>query len=84
VFENRVLRIFGPKRDEVIEVSRKLHNAEVHLVLLVPRMRWEKHVARRKGMHIGFLWESQNEKTPHERPSCGWDDNIKLDLREMG
>jgi hypothetical protein len=27
VFENRVLRrIFGPKRDEVIGGSRKLHN----------------------------------------------------------
>jgi hypothetical protein len=30
VFENRVLRkIFGPKRDEVMELWRKLHN-EVH------------------------------------------------------
>jgi hypothetical protein len=31
VFENRVLsRIFGPKRDEVIEEWRKLHNRELH------------------------------------------------------
>jgi hypothetical protein len=29
VFENRVLRIFGPKRDEVIG-WRKLHNEELH------------------------------------------------------
>jgi hypothetical protein len=26
VFENRVLRIFGPKRDEVTGEWRKLHN----------------------------------------------------------
>jgi hypothetical protein len=31
VFENRVLRrIFGPKRDEVMEGWRKLHNEELH------------------------------------------------------
>jgi chemotaxis methyl-accepting protein methylase len=31
VFENRVLRrIFGPKKDDVIRVWRKLHNEELH------------------------------------------------------
>jgi hypothetical protein len=30
VFENRVLRIFGPRRDEVIKDRRKLHNEELH------------------------------------------------------
>jgi hypothetical protein len=31
VFDNRVLRrIFGPKRDEVTEVWRKLQNEELH------------------------------------------------------
>jgi hypothetical protein len=31
VFENRVLRrIFGPKRDEVTGVWRRLHNEELH------------------------------------------------------
>jgi hypothetical protein len=31
VFENRVLRIiFGPKRDEVTEEWRKLHNEELN------------------------------------------------------
>jgi hypothetical protein len=31
VFENKVLRgIFGPKRDEVTEGWRKLHNEELH------------------------------------------------------
>jgi hypothetical protein len=30
VFENRVLRIFGPKRDEVTGEWRKLHNEELN------------------------------------------------------
>jgi hypothetical protein len=30
VFENRVLRIFGPKRDEERVGWRKLHNEELH------------------------------------------------------
>jgi hypothetical protein len=31
VFENRVLRrIFGPRRDEVTEGWRKIHNEELH------------------------------------------------------
>jgi len=30
VFENRVLRIFGPKRDEIRGEWRKLHNEELN------------------------------------------------------
>jgi hypothetical protein len=34
VFENRVLRrVFGPKRDEVTEEWRKLHNEELNVFL---------------------------------------------------
>jgi hypothetical protein len=56
VFENRVLRrIFGPKRDEVTEKWRKLHNEELRDLYSSPsiirifksrRMRWAGHVAR--------------------------------------
>ena len=55
VFENRVLRrVFGPKRDEVTEEWRKLHNEELsdlyslpNIVLVVKsRMRWAGHVER--------------------------------------
>jgi hypothetical protein len=56
VFENRVLRrIFGPKRDEVTGVWRKLHNEELRdfyssasiiRVIKARRMRWAGHVAR--------------------------------------
>jgi hypothetical protein len=55
VFENRVLRIFGPKRDEVTGGWRKLHNEELPDLYSSPsairiiksrRMRWAGHVAR--------------------------------------
>jgi hypothetical protein len=52
VFENRVLRrIFGPKRDEVTGVWRKLYNKELHNLYSSPsmigmRMIWAGHLAR--------------------------------------
>jgi hypothetical protein len=70
-FENRVLRrIFGPKRDEVTGDRRKLHNEELHnlypspnIIRMSRRMRWAGHVARmRRGMRIGYWWESQKER----------------------
>jgi hypothetical protein len=55
VFENRVVRIiFGPRRDEVTEGWRKLHNEELRDLYSSPsiiriikarRMRWVWHVA---------------------------------------
>ena len=56
MFENRVLRIiFGPRRDEVTEEWRRLHNEELNYlsssarmvrVIKSRRMRWAGHVAR--------------------------------------
>ena len=54
VFENTVLRIFGPMRDEATGEWRKLHNEErndlycspnIVLVIKSRRMRWAGHVA---------------------------------------
>jgi hypothetical protein len=54
VFENRVLRTFGPKADEMTADRRKLHNEELHDLYSSPsiirtirsrRMRWEGHVS---------------------------------------
>jgi hypothetical protein len=63
VFENSVLRIFGPKMGE--GYWRKLHNDELHRLYSSPnivrankwrRMRWEGHVARigRRELFAGF------------------------------
>ena len=68
VFENMVLRsIFGPRRDEVTEELRRLHNEEINDLYFTPnivrviksrRMRWAGHVERmgeERGC-IGFWW----------------------------
>ncbi|KAJ4448579.1 hypothetical protein ANN_10598 [Periplaneta americana] len=87
--------IFGAKRDEVTGEWRKLHNAELHALYSSPdiirniksrRLRWAGHVAR--------IGESRNAyrvldgrpegKRPLGRPRRRWEDNIKMDLREVG
>ena len=96
VFENRVLRrLFGPKRDEVTGEWRKLHNEELSDLYSLPstvrvvksrRMRWAGHVARMGegiGVH-GVLVGKPEGKRPMGRPRRRWEDNIKMDLQEVG
>ncbi|KAJ4451539.1 hypothetical protein ANN_03004 [Periplaneta americana] len=83
------------KRDEVTGEWRKLHNAELHALYSSPdiirniksrHLRWAGHAA-----HMG---ESRNAyrvlvgrpagKRPLGRPRCRWEDNIKMDLRDVG
>jgi hypothetical protein len=70
---------------------RKLHNEELHSPDIIRmtksrRMRWAGHVARmgRRGMHIGYWWESQEGKRPLGRRRRRWLDNIKMHLKEIG
>jgi len=96
VFENRVLRsVFGPKRDEVTGELRKLHNEELsdlnslpNIVQMVKsrRMRWAGHVAHMgegRGVYRVLVGKPEG-KRPLGRPRCRWEDNIKLDLQEVG
>jgi hypothetical protein len=87
VLENRVLRIFGPKSDEVTGGWTKLHNEDLHNLHSSPsiirmiksrRMRWTGNVARI------FVLGKPEGKTPLGSPRCRWVDNIKMDLREIG
>jgi hypothetical protein len=88
VFENRVLRIFGPKRDEVRREWRKLHNEELNdlysslsRAVKSRRMRWAGHVA-----HMGERRDIQGVGGKPEgtralgRRKCRLEDNIKIDL----
>ncbi|KAJ4433358.1 hypothetical protein ANN_15617 [Periplaneta americana] len=96
VFENKVLRkIFGAKRDEVTGEWRKLHNGELHALYSSPdiirniksrRLRWAGHVARMgesRNAYRVFVGRPEG-KIPFGRPRRRWEDNIKIDLREVG
>jgi hypothetical protein len=96
VFENRALRrVFGPKRDEVTGEWRKLHNEELSDLYSLPkivrvvksrRMRWVGHVARMgegRGVYR-VLVGKPGRKRPLGRPRRRWEDNIKMDLQEVG
>jgi hypothetical protein len=96
VFENRVLRrIFGPKRDEATGDWRILHNEELNDLYSSPniirliksrRMRCEGHVAR-MGKNRGayrILVGRPEGRRPLGRPRHTWEDNIKMDLQEVG
>ncbi|KAJ4428715.1 hypothetical protein ANN_25708 [Periplaneta americana] len=96
VFENKVLKkIFGAKRDEVTGEWRKLHNTELHALYSSPdiirniksrRLRWAGHVARMGESRNAYrvLVGRPEGKRPLGRPRRRWEDNIKMDLREVG
>ena len=97
VFENRVLRsMFGLMRDEVTGEWRKLlvHSEDRNDLYSSPnirvmksrRMRWAVHAARmveRRGIYRDLVGKPKG-KRPHGRPRCRWEDNIKMDLQEVG
>jgi len=96
VFENKVLRkIFVPKRDKVTREWRKLHNEELNdlcsspnivRVIKLRRMRWVGHVARmgeRRSLYRVLVGKPEG-KRPIGRSKHRWEDNIKMDLQEVG
>jgi len=96
VFENRGLRrIFGPEKDEVTGEWRKLYNEELSDLYCSPnivgviksrRMGWTGQVAcmrERRGVYRVLVGEPEG-KRPLGRPRCRWEDNIKIDLQEVG
>jgi hypothetical protein len=87
-------KIFGPKRKE--DGSwRKLHNDELYSLYSSPnivrtiksrRMRWAGHVARMgegRGFYR-FLIGRPEGKRQLGRRRHRWEDNINMDLREIG
>jgi hypothetical protein len=68
-------RIFGSRGNELVGSSRKLHSEELHywhsspsiiIIIKSRRTRWAGNITRlgRRGMYIGFWWESQKEREP--------------------
>jgi hypothetical protein len=96
VFENKVLRrTFGSKRDEVTGEWRRLQNKELYALYSSPdlirviksrRLRWAGHVAcmgERRGAYRASVGKPEGRR-PLERPRRRWEDNIRMDLREVG
>jgi hypothetical protein len=96
VFQNRVLRrIFGPKRNEITREWRRLSNKQLYALYSSPdiiritksrRLRWAGHVARlrvMRGTYRVLVGKSEGRR-PLQRPRRRWQDNIKMDLREVG
>jgi hypothetical protein len=95
VYDNTVLRIFGPRMDEVTGERRKLHNEELNDLYSTPniirviksrRMRWAGHVA-----HMGdtrsvyrVLVGKPEGTRPLGRRRRRWEDNIKIVHQEVG
>jgi hypothetical protein len=94
VWENRLLRIFRPKREKVTGNWRKLHNEELNdlysssnIVGVIKSriMRWAGHVAC-VGMRSTYrkLVGKPDGKRPLGSPRRRWEDNINIDLQEVG
>ena len=87
--------VFGPKRDRVTREWIKLHNEElddlysspnIARVIKSSRMRWAGHVARmgeKRGIYR-ILVEKPEGKRPLGKPRRRWEDNMKMDLQEVG
>jgi hypothetical protein len=91
----RVLRIFGPKRDEVTGEWRKVHNEELRDLYSSPstirilksrRMRWAGPIARmgENSNAYRLLVRKPERKRPVGRPGHRWVDNARMDFGELG
>jgi hypothetical protein len=80
VFENRVLRgIFGPKRDEVTGGWRKVTNEDLHNLYFSPSI-----IIMIKSRRMGWARHKAGRKRPVGGPRGRWEDNIEMDVREIG
>jgi hypothetical protein len=82
-------------RTEVTREWRRLHDKKLHALYSSPsiirviksrRLRWAGHVARmgeRRGAYRVLVGKPEGRR-PLERPRRRWDDNIKMDLQEVG
>jgi hypothetical protein len=89
----RVLRrIFGPKRNDLTGEWRILRNEELNDLYSSPsivrviksrRMRWAGNIACMRGVYRVLVGKTEG-KRPLGRPRRRWEDNIKMDLQEVG
>ena len=93
LFQNWMLRrIFRPERDEITGEWRKLHNEGLNDLYSSPniqviksrRMSWVGCVACMEERRDAYRVEKPEGKRLLGRPRHRWEDNIKMDLQEVG
>jgi len=92
VFESRMVRkILGPTMDEITGYWRRLLTKQLNdfcsspnIIEVKSEMGWicVRHGAE---VHTGIWWGGKGEgKRLLGRPRCRWEDNIRLDVLEIG
>jgi len=88
-------RILGPRRDEVTEEWRRLHNEELNDLYSSPnyvrviksrRMRWVGNVdsmGEEREVYRVLVGKPEGKRLLG-RPRRRWEDNIRMDIQEVG
>ena len=100
MYENRLLRMFGSKSDKLTGEWRKLHNKELNdlysspnIIRVIKSRRERERERDGRGMYrvrgrgeayTEFLVGKPEGKRLLGRPRHRWEDNIKMDLQEVG
>jgi hypothetical protein len=89
------LKLFVRKTENVSAKINGANNSELYALYSSPNiirvmksrtLRWEGHVARmgeRRGAYRALVGKSEGRR-PLGRPRRRWEDNIEMDLREVG
>ena len=96
MYENRVLkRIIGPRRDKVTGEWRKIHNEELNDLHFLPNnfrvIKEEKNemgvacstYGMRRSVYRVLVLKLERKRSLG-RPRSIWEDNIKMDIQEVG
>jgi hypothetical protein len=90
-----VIRNFRPKKEGVAGGYRRLHSKEFHnlyapqhiiRVIKSRRMKWIAHAACMVEMRNAYkiMIRKPDKKRPLGGPRHRWEDNIRMDLKEVG
>jgi hypothetical protein len=65
-------------------LSGTFRESNIVRVIKSRRLTWAGHVARMEEVRSAFKTGKPTGKKPLGRPRCRWEDNIRMDLEEIG